>query len=241
MTQAGPLRWRTGAGWLILGGGGRWQQGETGAIDSVALGWAPIGQPIAVLLPGHASVLEGERLLEYYADLGGADGYIVPLRSTVDASRGITYELVAQAGLIHLGDGVDPYWLARTLQGSVALEALGVAFEQGATILAQGTSAIAFGAWILPDRGASADIPGLGWLPDAIIEPNFHDALSAARLRRSLTLHPHCLGIGIPRTTALALGPDGRVETIGGGQITVLIRFESQNAGGHGVGEPNRT
>nr|HID13647.1 hypothetical protein [Anaerolineae bacterium] len=28
MTQAGPPRWRTGAGWPVLLGGGRWDRGE---------------------------------------------------------------------------------------------------------------------------------------------------------------------------------------------------------------------
>ena len=35
MTRAGPLRWRTGAGWLVLAGGGKWQQGETGEIENL--------------------------------------------------------------------------------------------------------------------------------------------------------------------------------------------------------------
>ena len=76
MTQAGPLRWRTGAGWLVLAGGGKWQNDETDEIDAAALGWANLDRPIAVLPTAGSTTAEGEALLEYYADLGGPSGYI---------------------------------------------------------------------------------------------------------------------------------------------------------------------
>ena len=47
MTQTGPLQWRTGAGWLVLLGGGRWEDNEI--IHSQAISAISDESPIAFL------------------------------------------------------------------------------------------------------------------------------------------------------------------------------------------------
>jgi cyanophycinase len=66
-------------------------------------------------------------------------------------------------------------------------------------------------------------VAGWGWLPGVIVEPHFTGTESSDRLRSLLNIHPKCLGLGIPDGTALALGPNGRVETLGEGQVTVVL------------------
>jgi cyanophycinase-like exopeptidase len=223
MTSAGPLTWRTGGGWLVLGGGGRWERGETGVVDAAVLGWADSDRPMAILTAeGHGSA-SLEALLDYYADLGGAAGYIVRLLTAADAHRPDTYELLAQAGLVYVVDTPDAQRLVRVLHGSPALDALGMAFEDGATVIAQGSAATALGAWVASDEHPGSDERGLEWVLNVILEPAFSATASAHRLRQLLVAHPDCLGVGIPLCSALALGPDGRVETIGPEQITVVL------------------
>jgi cyanophycinase-like exopeptidase len=97
------------------------------------------------------------------------------------------------------------------------------AFDAGAAILGMGAGAIALGAWAA-DQGAAGQIElGWGWLPGAIVEPHFAGTKSSDRLRSLLKTHSNCLGLGIPAGVALALGPNGRVETVGEGQVTVVL------------------
>jgi len=223
MTQAGPLRWRTGAGWLVLAGGGRWERDEMEEIDAAVLGWASTGRPIAVLLVAGASAAEGEALLERYADLGGPTGYIVSIFDRRDAHLVENSHLLAQAGLIHITGGPDALSLVRALRGSPALEALAQAFGDGASIAALGTAATALGAWVPAHEAAARSERGWGWVENVAIEANFSGTASATHLRDLLRAHPGCLGLGIPRGTALALGPDARVETVGQGRVTVVL------------------
>jgi cyanophycinase len=223
MTQAGPLHWRTGAGWLVLAGGGRWQTGETGAIDAAVLGWANLDLPIAVLLAAGGSSSDGEALLEYYGDLGGPSGYILPIRSAADAQRAENCRLLAEAGLIYIDDGPDLPGLIQTLRESPALAALGHAFDSGAAVVGIGSGAVALGAWAIAQNAADPILPGWSWLPGIVVEPHFTGTESSNRLRSLLNAHPNCLGLGIPDGVALALGPDGRVETVGEEQVTVVL------------------
>lgn len=223
MTQAGPLRWRSGAGWLVLSGSGGWREGGTGAIDAAVLGWADTDHPMAMLLAAGGSTADGEELLEYYADLGGPDGYVVPIFDAADAQRAANCRLLAQAGLIYVGDGPNAPGLVRALRQSPALAAVGQAFSDGASVMAVGTAAIALGAWVAGPGETGHSERGWGWVHDAIIEPHFAGTKSAVRLRSQLGIHPECLGLGVPENTALALGPTGRVETVGEGQVTVVL------------------
>jgi len=186
LTQAGPLRWRAGAGWLILAGGGRWEENETGEVDAAALGWADLDRPTALLPTAGISTVQGEALLDYYADLGGANGYVVPIFDAAGAQYKENCRLLEQAGLIYIGDGPDAVGLARALRGSPALQALARAFEDGAVIVGMGAGAIALGAWLAdPDNPKRAE-PGWGWLPDVIVEPHFAGTEAAGRLKRLL-------------------------------------------------------
>jgi cyanophycinase len=223
MTQAGPLRWRTGAGWLVLAGGGKWEEGDTGAIDAAALGWADLDRPMALLTTAGGSTAEGEAFLDSLADLGGPGGYVVPIFDAADAQQAENCRLLAQAGLVYIGDGPDVLGLVRTLRGSPALRALAQTFDDGAVVVGMGAGAIALGAWVADCDDPQQPDLGWGWLPDVIVEPHFVGTETTGRLQSLLAACPDCLGLGIPERVALALGPDGRVETVGPGQVTVVL------------------
>jgi cyanophycinase len=176
-----------------------------------------------VLLAAGGSSAAGEALLEYFVELGGPSGYILPIHSAADAQRAENCQLLAEAGLVYIDDGPDLLGLIRTLRESPALAALGYAFDDGAAIVGMGAGAIALGAWAVDQDVADQIEPGWDWLPDVIVEPYFAGAESSNRLRALLNAHPNCLGLGIPAGVALALGPDGRVETVGEGQVTVVL------------------
>jgi len=223
MTQAGPLRWRTGLGWLVLGGGGKWETGETGDIDAAALAWADLNRPVAVLQAAGGTIEDGEALLEYYAELGGPGGYVVPIPDAASAQAAEVGQSLAEAGLIYVADGPDALRLADTLRESPALAALDHAFTTGAAIVGMGAGAAALGAWVAAPDGASLAARGWKWLPHAIAIPHFAETKMAKQWQNLLNEQPRHLGLGIPDGIALGLGPDGRVVTVGDGQVTVAV------------------
>jgi cyanophycinase-like exopeptidase len=214
-------------GWLVLVGGGSWREDETGSVDAAALGWADLDRPTAVLPTAGQSVTEAEALLDYYTDLGGSHGYVVPIFDVAGAQLTENCRLLQEAGLVYVSDGPDALGLVRALHQSPALEALIRAFEDGAVIVGMGAGAAALGAWIEDPEASVGEaphaVPALGWLPNVIVAPHFEGAEGAHRLRRLLNLHPDFLGLGVPDQVALALGPAGEVASVGPGQVTVVV------------------
>ncbi len=223
LTQTGPLHWRAGNGWLVLGGGGQWQANETGDIDAAALGWADLEGPMVVVPTAGGSTVEYEALLDYYVNLGGPHGYVAPIFDAAGAQMAENCQLLENASVIYIADGPDMLHLTRALRESPALETIGRAFNQGAVVIGMGVGASALGAWVDdPDAPEHAE-PGWRWLPQAIIEPYFEGAQTANRLRKLLDIRPNNLGLGLPEQVGLALGPEGQVENIGAGQVTVVV------------------
>jgi len=227
MTRAGPLQWRAGTGWLVLAGGSSSQETDMGDVDAAALGWADLDKPMAVLPTAGTSTIETEALLECYADLGGPNGYVLPIFDAVGAQLAENYRLLEGAGLVYISDGPEPLTLVRALRASPALEALTRAFERGAVILGVGAGAAALGAWMAdpePRGGRATRVePALGWLTNVVVAPHFEGTEAAHLLRQLLNLKPNCLGLGIPDGVALGLGPAGEVENVGSGQVTVVV------------------
>jgi len=217
MTKAGPLRWATGAGWLVLVGGG-----EVAEASDRLLARADFSRPIAVLPTASGSTMWGEALLEDTADLGGPRGYVVPIFTPRDARNRENCRLLADAGLILLGDG-DGIALARTLRDSPALEGVAEAFARGALVVGIGGGAAPLGEWVLQIEEAREGERGWGWIRDAVVVPRFVGAEQEPWLQALLRRWPGILGLGIPEGTALALGPDGQVETWGEEKVTVVV------------------
>ena len=225
MTRAGPLQWLTGGGWLVLVGNGDPSEELAGHI----LARADFSRPIGFLPAAGGDIAAGERLLEEYAALGGPSGYVVPILTPADAGEEENRQLLADAGIIFIGDG-DPSVLARTLAGTAALQGMMEAFIRGALIVGLGAGAAPLGEQVIsPETPAehrpkeSTATPGWGWIRGTVIVPHFHGATHSPRLRTLLHTWPGLLGIGIPEGTALALGPGGEVETWGGGEITIVV------------------
>jgi cyanophycinase-like exopeptidase len=214
-------------GWVVLAGGGSWSKDETGDVDAAALGWADLDRPTAVLPTAGQSIIEAEAFLEYYVDLGGPQGYVVPIFDAAGAQLIENCRLLREAGLIYVSDGPDALALGRALRESPALDAMIWAFEDGAVIVGMGVGAAVLGAWIEDPQAAAGEepraVPALGWLPDVIIAPHFKGTEVAHRLRRLLNLQPNCIGLGVPYQAALGLGPAGEVEPVGPGQVTVVV------------------
>jgi len=219
VTQAGPLKWRTGAGWLVLIGGGRWNTTEL--IDRNAIEAMSDETPIAFVPAAGCPPDYGGSFLAHYTALGAPPGYVVPIHDSASANDPVNVRRLAQAGLIYFGGG-DTQKLLDAFTGTPTLDAVAAAYASGSVIVGMSAGAIALAEWGVSSDPGVGVLKGWGWLPKVIVAPHFIDERADA-LRAALVDRPELLGLGIPDDAALALGPDGEVLTWGSAQITVTL------------------
>jgi len=107
MTQAGPLRWIDGQGWLILIGGG--EPEDLTAVHRAAIGAMSDESPV-VFVPAASDSSDsgrerGERIVAHLEGLNGPAGYVAPIFARTDAADLVNARRLTQAGLIYLGGG----------------------------------------------------------------------------------------------------------------------------------------
>jgi hypothetical protein len=204
------FQWPDGRGWIILSGG----HDPGSEIRAFAIGRAAADGAVAIMVMGSGGE-SAERILDDVEDLGAPSGYLVDAASEDDAT--VTAKL-ADAGMILIEEGESAAETKSALLGA-AVEGIRAAYQNGAVVLAEGMSAQALGGWIVRDDGQLT--AGLGWLAGGLIAPS---VTSAAQWGHDLLLeHPLAYVVGIGAGSALALGPDGQVETWGKGEVSVAL------------------
>jgi cyanophycinase-like exopeptidase len=103
--------------------------------------------------------------------------------------------------------------LLDTLNGEPAATVLAEKLAGGGVVVAIAAAAQALGAAARPLTGREP-MPGLGWLPEGVVEANF-DPAHDRRLRRLLEAPGVTWGLGIPAGAAVLLGPGESVEVVG--------------------------
>ncbi|MGC9522008.1 MAG: Type 1 glutamine amidotransferase-like domain-containing protein [Anaerolineae bacterium] len=225
MPQQGPLRWLDGEGWLILSGGGDWQQGTTDQIDTRLLSLANLDRPMVVLLAEGSRSL-AEEILEHYTVLGGPGGAAFTLadltRAQLQTSEFLT--LLQEAGILYLG-GENPLPLVNNLHNTDALAHIveGYSTLQGLTLMGHGAGAAALGRWVFGPHPPHPQAMGFGFLMNAVVVSHFTGTENSPILRALPQIGDNLLGLGIPEGVALALGPEGQVETWGEGNVTAVV------------------
>src|SRR5919112_5115715 len=104
-------------------------------------------------------------------------------------------ERIPGQGWLALGGGVADH-LLDALAGSPAAEALTRKIQTGGMVVAIAAAAQAAGR-IARSIAPGQTIPGFGWLPEGVVEPNF-DPGHDRRLRKLLELPGIRWGLGIP-------------------------------------------
>ena len=120
--------------------------------------------------------------------------------------------------------------LSSTIGGTLLADAVLERFRQGAVVA--GTSAgasamsshmIAFGAsGGTPKHRMAALAAGLGVLPSVIVDQHFQQRNRYGRLLSVIAQNPSLLGLGVDEDTAGVVGPDGVMEVIGRGSVTII-------------------
>lgn len=219
------LRRPAGAGWLVLIGGGEFSFEETEAADRAWLAKLPAresdgngdgdgdgdGDAIAFLPTASGSTDYGDHFAVYLDEYFERRVVTVPVFRPRDARRGKNAERIGACAGAYLGGGVADT-LIETLRATPCEEALLAKLTGGGAVVAIAAAAQALGAVVRGLRGGTLE--GLGWLEGGALETNFepgHDR----RLRQLLGDSRARWGLGLPAGSALLLGPDGAVETVG--------------------------
>jgi hypothetical protein len=202
------LNWLDGRGWLILSGG------ADESVRAAAIGRAAADGGVAYvsLKPG-----AGEKALADMEDLGAPPGYLVDVLAEDDDT---IRARLGEAGMIVLerAETVDE---ARSALLGAAAEGMLTAYQNGAVILAEGSSAGVFGAWTLLSDGRVVN--GLDWLRRALVVPAIASLAQSPAAQAFLNRQPQSIAIGVDAGSALALGPDGELEPWGERRVTVTL------------------
>ena len=223
MREPSAFSWLSAAGWLILSG----RADALGEIRALALSRCDANGDLAYIsLNGD----QGDALMEDMAELGAGSGYLVDLD---EADNNEIYERLSEAAMIVVEADCAGEGLLRALK-STAAHAMKAALERGSLVLLEGAAAAAAGAQVLDPAGATKS--GLGFVKRALVLADSPGMIDQAELRALRSRMPEVTFISLPAGAALALGPDGRMETWGEAQVSVslgslaLAQPESANA-----------
>jgi cyanophycinase len=171
----------------------------------------------------------GERYREIFTGLGIKTIRPLHAMSRAQANDPTYVRQLDDATGIFLTGG-NQLRLSSTVGGTLLAEAVMERFRDGAVVA--GTSAgasamsshmIAFGAsGGTPKHRMAALAAGLGVLPSVIVDQHFQQRNRYGRLLSVIAQNPSLLGLGVDEDTAGVVGPDGVMEVIGRGSVTII-------------------
>ena len=209
--MSGSIRRIGDQGWLVLIGGGEFSFGETLEADERWI--SKLGEgPIGFLPTASGSTDYAANFSLYLKESFGREMTLIPVYRARDARRQKNAERIEQASAVYIGGGVTDQ-LVQTLEGSVALEALGRKLASGGLVVAIAGATQAFGIFVRSLLGRNI-VPGFGWFPGGVIEPNF-DPGHDRRLRQLMEQEGVEWGLGLPAGSAVLLGPNEQQEILG--------------------------
>lgn len=198
------------SGWLILLGGGEFSFGETEDADRAWLEKLPPG-PVG-FVPAASGSNDYPRHFAEYMQSFGREVETIPIYRSRDGRRGRNSERIRDVAAVYLGGGVTDH-LLEAVEDTPAAEALARKIAEGGVVVAIAAAAQCAGRFVRSIFKGDL-IPGFGWLPDGVVEPNF-DPGHDRRLRKMLAGTGVRYGLGIPAGSAVMLGPDAAVELVG--------------------------
>ncbi|MFA6957074.1 MAG: Type 1 glutamine amidotransferase-like domain-containing protein [Thermoanaerobaculia bacterium] len=209
-------------GWLLLIGGGEFSFGETREFDEFLLSKLPADNRTIAFVPVASG--SNEYATHFGTYLRGIDPSVevsnVPIYRPRDARRQKNLERLESAGLVYLGAGVTNTVIG-ALRNSPVVESLGRVLAAGKCVAAIGAAAAAFGVATHDIERPGGWLPGLGLVPETVVETAF-DASNDTPLRRLMSLPEAKLGVAIPRDAAIAIAPDRSATILGSGRIALV-------------------
>lgn len=185
---------------------------------------------IAVIPTASQAQQTGPQYQALFEDLGVEKASTLPFQVRADCRREDYLAVLEEADGVFLTGG-NQLRLTTTLGGTPVADLLRRRnFEDGLHVA--GTSAgaafmsehmIAFGEeGATPRSDMVTLVPGLGLTRLAIIDQHFSQRDRLGRLLTALTYNPRPIGLGLDEDTAAFLAPDGTLEVVGSGAVTIV-------------------
>jgi cyanophycinase len=199
---------------------------------------------IAIIPTASELDVTGAKYEAVFRELGVREARVLDLVSRADCERPESITALEDADGIFLTGG-NQLRLSTTLGGTQVARALRRLNAEGVHIA--GTSAgaafipehmIAYGAaGATPRRDMVTLAPGLGLTNRVIVDQHFRQRDRLGRLLTALAYNPFAIGFGLDEDTAAFIGPDGWMEVVGTGAITVVdvsdLEHSSMDSAGH--------
>ena len=185
-----------------------------------------------ILVVATASARPEKLLADYesaFRELGASDINLCYQEQRADAQDPAVIALLRRATGVYFTGG-DQLKLVTTLGGTGFASALHDCYRSGLHIGGTSAGASAMSTvMIARGRGRSAPrlasvrlSPGLGILRRVIVDQHFQERDRIGRLMAAVLRNPYMLGFGIDEDTAFIVSPDGRVEVLGRGTLTIV-------------------
>ena len=150
-------------------------------------------------------------------------------RSRGDAEASLGAPVLDEADGVFLCGG-NQLKLVTTLGGTRLLERLRERYRDGLHVAGTSAGAAALSSVMIARGRARAAprlasirlAPGLGLLPEVIVDQHFSERDRLGRLMTAVLCNASMLGFGIDENTAFVVEPDDRVTVIGQGTVTVV-------------------
>jgi cyanophycinase len=191
------------------------------------------GGPDARIVVVSSASSEGEQVTDRYraifTELGAAEVASLHALTREQAERPEAAAAIGRASGVFLTGG-NQLRLAMVVADTAAGRALAEVYASGAVVA--GTSAgasalaehmVAFGRPGETPRQRMGQLSaGLGLLPGVVIDQHFGQRNRIGRLLALVAQSPGLLGVGVDEDTAAVIGPDGVLEVMGRGAVTVV-------------------
>ena len=178
-----------------------------------------------------ASSLEdtGDRYVAIFQRLGVKKIYNNNIITRFDANNEIFVNQLTESTGIFMTGG-NQLLLSTVLGGTTVARMIRKRNAEGVPVA--GTSAgaafipehmIAAGeSGLIPRVGGVMLAPGLGLTNKVMIDQHFSQRNRLGRLLTALSYNPYKTGIGVDEDTAAIIGPDGAIEALGSGALTII-------------------
>lgn len=206
-----------GNGWVVLVHGGRQDQEILERFLFVA---GADAADILVIPTASAHKGTGELHAEAFRELGATRVEVMDFDTRRDCHERGRLKRIAQATGIFFTEG-SALRLAALIGGTPVAKAIGERHAAGAALGGAGDAACA-----LPEHRVSGErtrvAPGLGLLRGLVIEPHGSGPDRLGRMLGALACDASMLGLGLEGKAAAILSPEGTLEVVGHGSVSIV-------------------
>lgn len=186
---------------------------------------------LAVLATASELPDTGQRYADLFGQLGAAETAVLQIanrQEALAASGELLADLEQATGLFLTGG--SQLRVAAALGGTLVAASIRRRHREGMVVggTSAGASLLSSHMIAMGDSGATPRrrlvhlSPGLGLAPDLIIDQHFRRRDRFGRLLTALSYNPEPLGLGVDEDTAAIIEPEGRIEILGSGAVTVV-------------------